>query len=411
LTLIQHNSQGAMYEEVSFYDSFKDNAFTQLVMLTWSKVAPHIRRSKQSIGIPTYPHSAFGHLYFSGRDGEGHTGKVNLKFDETAEGGYIWETMGNNLGDNFFSEHATTLNYEIPIYNGDRSNTAEVTLWIELSEDNPSAGSGNSISISKNVSVSSTGTSTVNGFMDLSSIKKSLESQSSFTLYIGLLDTKTMASTTDVILEKITLGPPSDDVEPPSLAIVSTFDSSYDENYDRWGIGSMAPGYASDWFQAKDVADYKLSGGNPGGHLSWVGDQRDWWFFTTYSSKYRGDRSFALGKKLTFDLKTDNTKTGDSFLIPIVVLSGKNASGNDMHIFQLQSDHPEPEATWRSYSISLDGASGWKMSTKSSLTSYVDATDDNVRQVLSTLTSLRIRGEYGSYRATGGLDNVVLGAQ
>lgn len=407
LILIQHNSQATMYEEMPFYDSFKENAFTQLVMLTWSKIAPHTQRAKHSLGIPTYLNSAFGHLYFEGRDDENHTGKMNLRFDEQAQGGYRWEKQGN-VDDDFFQDHATQLQYEIPLYNGDRHNSAAATLWLELVEnDHPE----NSIHVKHDVTVPPAASFTVSDTINLTPLKNAVESATPFSLYIGLLDTATLSSTTDVILEKINLGPLEEEEEEPEPveAIISTFDDIYAESYDRWGIGAMAPGFASDWFQAKDVAGYKSSGGNPGGYISWIGSQGDWWFFATYSSKYRGDRSFAFGKKLTFDLKTDNTKINDPFSIPFVVISGKDGAGQDMHIFQPQSNYPEPGAAWTSYSIDLQASSGWRMSTKDSLTGAVDATAGDIRQVLSTLSSLRIRGEYGSSRATGALDNVVLG--
>jgi hypothetical protein len=81
-----------------------------------------------------------------------------------------------------------------------------------------------------------------------------------------------------------------------------------------------------------------------------------------------------------------------------------------MHLFQLQSDHPEPDGDWTSYSINLNASSGWHVSYSSSLSGSTEATNDDIWQVLTNLTSLRIRGEYGSAAATGGLDNVVLGA-
>ena len=203
---------------------------------------------------------------------------------------------------------------------------------------------------------------------------------------------------------------------PESNAIISTFDETFAQNSDRWGIGPMAPGFADGWFQSKDVAEYKTSGGNPEGYITWVGDQRDWWYFTTYSSKYSGDRSFALGKKLTFDLKTDSTNPPDyGMFLPFVVISGKDGSGSPMHLYQPQAKFgqahfEEPGATWTSYSITLNSSADWIVSDKSSLSGGSAATDADIRQVLSTLTSLRIRGEYGSYRSTGALDNVVLGA-
>ena len=197
--------------------------------------------------------------------------------------------------------------------------------------------------------------------------------------------------------------------ETPAEMIVSTFDGAGAEFSDRWGIGPQAPGFSSGWFLPVDVAEYASSGGNPGGYLTWQGDQRDWWFFATYSSKYAGDRSFAYGKNLSFDLKAEIAVPNNDFFIPLVVLSGTDASGNPLHLFQRQSGHPTPGTDWTHYSIPLDASAAWQLATSSSLSLAVEATGEDISQVLSTLTSLRIRGEYGGYRYRGYLDNVMLG--
>lgn len=202
-----------------------------------------------------------------------------------------------------------------------------------------------------------------------------------------------------------TVAPP-----PPVAPITSTFDDALAEFDDRWGIGSQAPGYGSGWFYSKDVGDYRSSGGNPGGRLSWLGDQGDWWFFTTYSSKYSGDRSFAYGKQLSFDLRTDYKFPLYATTIPFVVLSGTDANGGTLHLYQKQSDHSKPGTDWTHYSIPLHESSPWYRSSASNLSSEGAATGADIRQVLSTLTSLRIRGEYGGWRYRGDLDNVTLGA-
>ncbi|SEH04368.1 laminin B domain-containing protein [Candidatus Venteria ishoeyi] len=200
-----------------------------------------------------------------------------------------------------------------------------------------------------------------------------------------------------------------------ATAIVSDFDGLHIENYDRWGIGPMAPGFGVGWFQSQDVASYNTTGGNPDGYISWVGSQGDWWYFVTASDKYSGDKSFALNKMLSFDLKTDNSKAPNYMsFIPFVVLSGTDAAGNAMHLYQAQAlfqvaKYPEPGSDWTSYSILLNATAEWKMADNSSLSGASNASDADIRQILSTLSSLRIRGEYGSAAATGALDNVVFG--
>lgn len=205
-------------------------------------------------------------------------------------------------------------------------------------------------------------------------------------------------------------GPVTLTAAPGDPAIVSDFEGAGAEFQDRWGIGPQAPGYGVGWFLPVDVAEYFGSGGNPDGCLSWQGDQRDWWFFATHSNKYAGDRSFAYGRNLAFDLKAEIAAPNDDFFIPLVVLSGTDANGNPVHLFQRQAGHPTPGTEWTHYSIPLNQAARWRIATSPSLALAVEATGEDIRQVLSTLTSLRIRGEYGGFRYRGYLDNVVLGA-
>ncbi|MDP6978915.1 MAG: laminin B domain-containing protein [Myxococcota bacterium] len=56
----------------------------------------------------------------------------------------------------------------------------------------------------------------------------------------------------------------------------------------------------------------------------------------------------------------------------------------------------------------LDDSVNWRLTTN--WLSSSTATDADILDVLSSLTDLRIRGEYGRGPDTGQLDNVVLGA-
>ena len=105
LILIQNNSQGKMYEEEGYENALKENDWRQFIMLTWSKVAPHPERSLQTVGIPTYTHSAFGQIYFSGQTKDGNIGKAFLEFNESEEG----DILGGKLGGDWMSALSAAL--------------------------------------------------------------------------------------------------------------------------------------------------------------------------------------------------------------------------------------------------------------------------------------------------------------
>lgn len=203
-----------------------------------------------------------------------------------------------------------------------------------------------------------------------------------------------------------------DDVTPAPVAIVSDFDSARAEIDDRWGVGVMTDEFGADaGLGFRDVASYSGDGGNPGGHLYWQGSIGDWWYFRTSSPRYAGDRSFALGRTLSFDLRTDFAGASPQPGLPFVVISGNDAAGQPLHLVQMQADHVEPGTAWQRYTIALDASARWWVAGRGSLSDRREATDADIRQVLLTLRSLRIRGEYGGARYLGALDNVALGGE
>jgi len=199
--------------------------------------------------------------------------------------------------------------------------------------------------------------------------------------------------------------------EPVSSAVISDFDASSSEFNDRWGIGAQTVGFFSDFFQNQDTAEYLSSGGNPGGALSWIGSQGDWWYFVTYNNRYNGDQSAHFGKKLNFDLKTEyNNPSADLPAYPLVVISGSDTSGQPVHLFQRWLNFVIPGQDWTHYSIPLNESAGWWFADNDSLVRANTASSAQIQQVLSTVSSLRILGEYGGAQYRGYLDNVEFGA-
>ncbi len=187
--------------------------------------------------------------------------------------------------------------------------------------------------------------------------------------------------------------------EPQAGVVTSTFDTS-DEG---WFIGPSADflGAISD----SGEATYEPSGGNPGGYISHEnivsGLDSDWFFIAP--AKFDGDWSSTYGKKLTFDLRVFVDEP--EMLGELVVLSNGE---KHLRVYGVLSDLPAPGATWTSYSISLDTSAGWRVTTDWFTSD--DATEADIRDVLSSLSDLRIRGQFYLGPGSGELDNVVFGA-
>ncbi len=140
-------------------------------------------------------------------------------------------------------------------------------------------------------------------------------------------------------------------------------------------------------------------GGNPAGHLCGrdEGDGDIWYFVAP--QKFLGNASAALGKRLTFDLKQGNSF--NQVRGRDVVLNGGGLAVTWFLRFA-------PGLDWTPYSVRFDGTSGWRIDEPSG--PGADATEDDLRTVLSDLRSVRVRGEYfDGLNDTACIDNVYLG--
>ncbi len=179
--------------------------------------------------------------------------------------------------------------------------------------------------------------------------------------------------------------------------------STFDYENERWSIGPAGDylGRISD----SGEADFERFDGHPDGYIHHEniasGKDTDWFFIAP--REFHGDRSSAYGKKLTFDLRVfvEESEMYGEFVV---------LSGGDKHllVYGRLLDLPPPASTWTSYSISLDTSAGWRVTTDFSITDEASAAD--IREVLSSLSSLRIRGQFDAGPGSGELDNVVLGA-
>jgi len=140
-------------------------------------------------------------------------------------------------------------------------------------------------------------------------------------------------------------------------------------------------------------------GGNPAGHLCGKDEGNgDIWYFVA-PQKFLGNAGSTFGKRLTFDLKQGsifNQVRGRD-----VVLNGGGLAVTWFFKFA-------PGLDWTPYSVRLDAESGWKIDEPTGM--GADATEADLKTVLSDLRSVRIRGEFfDGLDDTACIDNVYLG--
>lgn len=119
------------------------------------------------------------------------------------------------------------------------------------------------------------------------------------------------------------------------------------------------------------------------------------WYFCA-PAKFRGDKSVCFRGALQFDLKQSKVDSQSDH--PDVILSGAGLT--------LTKDLPvtsNPNAAWTNYVIPLNEYSGWV-----NQATGLAARADEIMAVLSSLTSLRIRGEYRAGADSAWLDNVIM---
>jgi hypothetical protein len=172
--------------------------------------------------------------------------------------------------------------------------------------------------------------------------------------------------------------------DPTSLPVTSSFN----QNGEGWtvvGDGTMF---------------HNATGGNPSssGYIFSIDRVEGIPFYFDAPGKFRGDLSAAYGRLLTFDLVWSETSPSQSLDADDVILRG----GGQTITTQLPM---RPGTSWTSYSIRLDEAGAWVLQGTDQ-----PATSAQIQNVLKSLESLRIRGEFRWGPEQGGLDNVVLGA-
>ncbi|HEY1088780.1 MAG TPA: laminin B domain-containing protein [Archangium sp.] len=167
--------------------------------------------------------------------------------------------------------------------------------------------------------------------------------------------------------------------------------------------GSTFEGDDENWTLSNNAAltnpTLMREGGNPQGHLCGrdEGDGDIWYFVAPL--KFLGNASSAYGKRLTFDLKQGSIFNQ---------VRGRDVVLNGGGLAITWNIRFPPNLDWTPYSVRLDGTSGWHIDEPSG--NGPDATEDDLKTVLSDVRSVRIRGEFfDGLDDTACIDNVYFG--
>jgi predicted Ser/Thr protein kinase len=119
--------------------------------------------------------------------------------------------------------------------------------------------------------------------------------------------------------------------------------------------------------------------------------------------KFHGDHSDKLGRFLRYSIFTTASGRGSQNTDWYVRLTG----GGIVVFVDGRTLQRPIQNQWKAYRVRLDASGGWKIVKPGG--QIARATDEDIKQVLSNVTDLRIKGEYG-FASLGCLDNVVFGA-
>jgi len=174
--------------------------------------------------------------------------------------------------------------------------------------------------------------------------------------------------------------------KPHAPLAVSTFD------HDREG-----------WLTTQDatcfpIPCYSATGGNPGGYIYSNDTLAGIKFYFVAPAKFLGNKVGAYKQHLTFEMHQDVLSTVNQTRDADVILTGAGLT-------LIFSTPRTPPPFWYPYDVPLDETKGWRVGSMNGR----QPTAAQMKSVLSSLTDLRIRGDYTFGQATCSLDNVVLG--
>lgn len=182
-----------------------------------------------------------------------------------------------------------------------------------------------------------------------------------------------------------------DDVEPPVSQDYITA-SQFQTNAEGWIItGDAQGGYTE--------ASYSPDGGVQDGYIYADDDATGGvWYFTAPNS-YHGDKNEYYGATLEFSLYQDSAMSNQFNYNDIIF-----RNGNDQ-ITYVHNPSEYPTIDWKHYSVKIDVSGTWL---KGAYNSGIEATEADIRAVLSNVTEFSIRGEFETGPDTGGMDNIII---
>lgn len=171
--------------------------------------------------------------------------------------------------------------------------------------------------------------------------------------------------------------------------------SNFDTNAEGWNAISLN---ASGAVSGTHTVTWNATGGNPGGHLSRPDPQSGTTFYWNAPAAFLGDVSAAYGGTLGYEVRHSG---GALYNAADVILVGGASP-----LTLVYDAAALPTTAWTPFAIPFSQGQ-WRVGTLSG----AFATQQQLMNVLSALTALRIRGEYINNTAeTGYLDNVSMNA-
>ena len=166
--------------------------------------------------------------------------------------------------------------------------------------------------------------------------------------------------------------------------------SDFDSDAEGWTVTGDTQGGSTPIWEG--------TGGNPGGHI--VADDSvagGVWYWNA-SEEYLGDKSGFLDGNLEYDMRV--SANDSQFDSSDIVLEGDGTT----LVYDHGDESTHPGTEWTEYEVILNASDDDWTNEETGLT----PTTSEFESVLSSLSSLQIRGEYRSGSDTGRLDNVVL---
>ncbi|MCE5217077.1 hypothetical protein LLH03_08600, partial [bacterium] len=166
--------------------------------------------------------------------------------------------------------------------------------------------------------------------------------------------------------------------------------SAFDSADEGWQVVSLSDNGPYDAILSRQAPDYRPTGGHPDGYVC-SADPGTGNFFWQAPEGYLGDHADLYGGSLRYDLKSEGGESLDEADVVLV--------GGGLVLVYNQPDNPTDQ--WQTFSVPLT-EKGW---TKGAIGGEPVSAEE-FRAVLTSLTAVRLRGEFRWGAEVGSLDNV-----